>query len=73
VNLGKAERKAKQFLERKFGTKSVLVNEVRTEGLSPLTRVVVRGTFELSGMKKCFEVVFETSFLCRMVGWQVTE
>jgi len=73
VNLEKAEKKAVQFLEKKFDGKSVVVNEVLTVGLSPLVKVVVSGTFESSGMKKSFEITFDSTWFCRMVGWQVKE
>mgnify|MGYP001025888136 CR=1 FL=1 len=75
MNLERAEKKARQFLEKKFAIKSesVVVNEVLTQGLSPLIQVVVRGTFEVSGLKKSFELTFDSGWLCRMVGWRVKE
>lgn len=72
MNLEKAERKAIQFLEKRFAAKSVVANEVRAVGMSPLLQIAVRGTFELAGVKESFEIMFESGWLCRMVGWKVT-
>jgi hypothetical protein len=71
--LERAEKKTKKFLEKKFAATSVVVDEARTEGISPLIQVVVRGTFVASGIKKSFEITFESGLLCRMIAWRVKE
>jgi hypothetical protein len=72
--LDRIEKKTRDFLAKKFHAKSIVIDEVRKVGISPLEQVVVRGTFQSGKVKRKFKIEYAYSwFYPQMTSWQLDD